>query len=288
MQRAEDTTRVVLAQQLLVNRLGDNAMPLLQELPPVFDNTPPVGAKDLKAYIRYMLTDRDNPFSVVSELELVNMDVRSVRGLVPEDAWMRVRGLQDSCIKLASAGKTNIQELLEEYIRGSLALAGVISTGMLRSEGYLFWQVGRQLAGAEMTCGIVHAALRCQANEPEESFTDSMLWVQLLKALGMLDAYRMCTHEPIEALSAARFALGETRTSHAVSACLAKATTAAAVLPGNAKLIKALAACSQALRAFRIGGAGTRAIEAETILQRLDNRIDMAMATVGKVYFPSQ
>lgn len=281
LQRAEDIARLVLAHQALVNRFEANRVELLREFVNVLDK-PPAGAKlTEEVCLRLILTDRDNEASVATCLARVDLDIRTVRGLVPDDSWRHVRKLQQLCRGMVSASRTQRQEVLEDYVRESLALAGVISTAMLRGEGYLFWQLGRQLAGAEMTVGMIHAAWQSQSAGDEDDYADSMLWLQLLKALGMLEAYRMVAYTPTQAQLTVKFLLQEKQAPHSVAACLVKATVAAGLLPQNGGLLRALGQCRAATE-----GIHRRNAETIKVLQLIGKRIDATMALVHKNYFP--
>ena len=280
VQRAEDNARVALAQKTIANRLGINTVPLTQEFLKVLDIYPK-GMDDESRCMQYMLTDKDNPFSATRALEHTYTDVRSLRSLLPGDAQPRILVLRKRAAALANAGTTVLQERLEDFIRTTLAFAGVLSTGMLRDDGYLFWQVGRQLAAAEITCSLVHACLRCQSDVADETVSDSMLWVQVLNALGMLEAYRKFSRDPVDGAGAAQFISSENRIGHSVAASLAKATTAAAVLPNNAALLQSLSKCQYTLRSLN-----RRQANVLQSLLRLGSRIEGTMELVSKTYFP--
>lgn len=280
VQRAEDNARVALAQRTIANRLGQDTLPLAGRMLEVLENRPR-SAKDELSCLRYLLSDPENPFSVTVAFDMVDIDLRSVRGYVPSEAQQRVRTMRRHSAALASAGPTTIQGNLEGLIRDTLSFAGLMSTGMLRDEAYLFWQVGRQLAAAEMTCALVQASLMCDETDGEDSVVESVLWVQVLSALGMLDAYHLCTTDPVDAAGASRFAVSETRIGHSVAASLAKASTAAAVLPSNGRLLQALSRCRRGVRGAEGGAADQRAR-----LRRLAPAIGAAMQAVSKTYFP--
>lgn len=280
VQRAEDNARVALAQKTVTNRLGANVVPLTRELLQVLDNHPD-RLDDEGKCVQYLLADRENPFSAVRALDFAYTDVRSLRSFLPGDVQHRILVLRQRAAALSSAGPTVIQERLEDLIRTTLAFAGVLSTGMLRDQGYLFWQVGRQLAAAEITCALVHACLRCQSDDAEEAVSDSLLWVQVLKSLGMLEAYRRHSQDPVDGAGAAQFITSEERIGHSVAACLSKATTAVSLLPNNADLLGLLSSCQGAMR-----GLGKKQTNTAQLLARLGSKIEGAMVLVGKTYFP--
>ena len=280
IQRAEDNARVALAQKTISNRIGQDVVPLTSEFLMVLKNHPDRLSNE-ESCTQYLLTDRENPFSTMSALDLSYANVRSMRTILPGEVQHRITVLRKLASALSTAGKTVMQEHLEGFIRTTLAFAGLISTGMLRDSGYLFWQVGRQLAAAEITCAIVHACLRCKSEDSDDSFSDSLLWVQVLNSLGMLEAYRRLSQEPVKGTGAAMFIVGETRIGHSAASCLAKATTSAAVLPHNTEILMALSKCQARLRSY-----GKSQANAQQALQRLGYGIESAMAQVAKSYFP--
>lgn len=280
VQRAEDNARAALAQKTVSKRLGAGAVPLARELLASLDNVPE-GGPDEDRCVQYLLTDRENPFSSAASLGLAYTDVRSLQSILPGEAWSRVQSLRQKAAGLSGAGPTVLQERLEDFIRTALAFAGVLSTGMLRDHGYLFWQAGRQLAAAEITCALVRACLSCQSDEAEDTVSDSMVWVQVLHSLGMLESYRRISRTSVAGSDAARFMVREGRVGHSVSACLSKAATAVSALPNNGGLLRSLSRCGEAMRGF-----GTRQDRSLQSLARLGSRIDATMALVGRTYFP--
>lgn len=149
---------------------------------------------DERSVIRFLVTDRNNPGSIMSSLEMARANGRTIRDIIPTEAWERVNAL---CLEAKNGsqqalGRRNRYGFLSSVILGSQTITGLLSGTMPHDEGYSFLRLGRNLERADMTTRIIDvrsATLLPDASEELSTF-DNLQWIAVLKSLTAYQAYR--------------------------------------------------------------------------------------------------
>ena len=123
--------------------------------------------------VAFLLSDTDNPGSVVSAVTAVRENLRRVRDRIPIELWEEANGLY---LRFPFLGHTHapasgLHEVLLMVRRACQAISGILNEGMRRDEGHALVVVGRMLERSIFTLGLLEA-----------SHTDSR---------GVMDATRM-------------------------------------------------------------------------------------------------
>ena len=109
--------------------------------------------------VAFLLSDTDNPGSLVSSIIAVRENLRSVRDRIPIEFWEEANGLY---LKFPFLGHENTPSDLHEVLlmvrRACLAISGVLNEGMRRDEGQAFVVVGRMLERSIFTVGLLEAS----------------------------------------------------------------------------------------------------------------------------------
>ncbi len=167
--------------------------------------------------VAFLLSDTDNPGSVVSSITAVRENLRSVRERIPIELWEEANGLylRFAFLGHSNAAPSGLHEVLLMVRRACLAISGVLNEGMRRDEGYDFIVVGRMLERSIFTVGLLEA-----------SHTDSsgtMDATRMLRLTSSLQAYHRQHGNAPDFDSVVRYLLHASDLPRSVLSCLARA-----------------------------------------------------------------
>lgn len=198
VERAEDTARIVTVNANLLLDLPRGIAPGWR---PLVDIT---GANTLfeehyKDYsernvVRFLLGDERNGGSILACLGAARESCRTIRDVVPREAWELLNELYLYAREELQKGMTKggRHTYLNAIIRGSQGINGLLSGTMIHDQGYEFLHLGRFLERADMTTRIVDVR---SANLLPEETADlrpfaTIQWVSVLKSMTAYQAYR--------------------------------------------------------------------------------------------------
>ena len=196
--------------------------------------------------VRFYLTDRDNPTSIVNSADNARENARTVREMVPSSIW---EGINDLHIYLhdnvdAALNRRSRDAFLGRVTESCQYLVGCMAGGMSRDAAYHFLRAGRYLERADMTSRIVDVgtanvfpwgtAGRDESGLPRESDPyESILWMNVLRSLNALQMYRRQVPERICAEEVVAFLLQDENFPRAVANCLQALQSCLRHLPHN-------------------------------------------------------
>jgi uncharacterized alpha-E superfamily protein len=201
---------------------------------------------DEYSVVRFYLTDRDNPASVVNSADSARENARTVREMVPSSIW---EGINDLHIYLhdnveAALARRGRDAFLSRVIESCQFLVGCMAGSMSRDAAYHFLRAGRYLERADMTSRIVDVgtanvfpwgtAGRDESGTARESDPyESILWMNVLRSLNALQMYRRLVPERICAEEVVAFLLQDENFPRAVANCLQALQSCLRHLPRN-------------------------------------------------------
>ena len=186
---------------------------------------------------RFLISDRDNPSSVVSSVVTARENLRTTRDTVPREGW---HALNDLYLYVTTESDRGADRRLRErfltrVITDGRRIDGVLATAMTHDEAYVMWRLGRAIERADMTTrvlGVRAADVLSQGEGDEEAHHDEVQWMGVLKSVWGLQAYQRAVRGPIEGSSVVQFLLTHDRFPRAVRALLREMRQALADLPG--------------------------------------------------------
>ena len=164
LERAETTSRSLdYAANSITGLRADEARAegeLLVKTLGLQDELEAVGPLDSRPQlVAFLLSDTDNPGSLVSSIIAVRENLRSVRDRIPIELWEEANGLY---LRFPFLGHENTPSDLHEVLlmvrRACLAISGVLNEGMRRDEGHAFVVVGRMLERSIFTVGLLETS----------------------------------------------------------------------------------------------------------------------------------
>ncbi|MGH8997871.1 MAG: alpha-E domain-containing protein [Acidimicrobiia bacterium] len=219
------------------------------------------GAATEAEVVRFLLTDRDNPASMVASLAAARNNLRSCRQRLPQDAWEALNRLYLYATELApyvtfasTGGDSGMGDdragrfrYLSHLVVETQKLTGILHGTMSRDPAYSFFMLGQNLERADMTSRVldVHAELLAQRGDVTTTRFDDVLWMYALKSLAAFQMFRRSMPGSGSGPSTLRFLLQDERFPRSVAFCLDEVALRLKTL---SRADEALDACGEARR----------------------------------------
>ena len=283
IERAENTARIV---GVNANLLLDLPKGLAPGWRPLIDIT---GAnaqfeEHYKDYsernvVRFLLGDERNPGSIIAALGAARENCRTIRDIVPREAWELLNELYLYAREELAKGTTKggRHTYLKYIILGNQSINGLLSGTMPHDQGYEFLHLGRFLERADMTTRIIDVR---SANLLPEEATDlrpfeTIQWVSVLKSMTGYQAYRRLEQVRVQRAPVLRFLFRNQEFPRSVNHCVDACRASLQKLPRNDG-------------ALRVAGRLKRALEAEDPIQleqsQLHAFIDELQLAIGELH----
>ena len=241
VERAENTARVVSVNANLLLDLPKGIAPGWR---PLVDIT---GAnaqfeEHYKDYgernvVRFLLGDERNSGSIIAALGAARENCRTIRDIVPREAWELLNELylyaRDQLGKGTTKGGRHTY--LKYIILGNQSINGLLSGTMPHDQGYEFLHLGRFLERADMTTRIID--VRSANLLPDETTElrpfETIQWVSVLKSMTGYQAYRRTEQVRVQRGPVLRFLFQNAEFPRSVNHCVDAARASLQKLPRN-------------------------------------------------------
>jgi uncharacterized alpha-E superfamily protein len=241
VERAEDTARIVTVNANLLLDLPKGIDPGWR---PLIDIT---GANALfeelhKDYterhvLRFLLADERHSGSILSALTAARENCRTIRDVVPREAWEQLNELYLFARDGLQAGltKRGRHPYLKRLILGAQTITGLLAGTMLHDQGYHFLRIGRNLERADMTTRIVdvRSANLLPAEAAELRPFQTIQWVSVLKSMTAYQMYRRSQQVRVQRAAVLRFLFQSLAFPRAVHHCSEAVRASLESLPRN-------------------------------------------------------
>jgi len=157
-------------------------------------------ARDTRAVLQYMVTDRENSNSVLSIITRARENARSVQDHITKELWQCLNDFYHT-IREEQLGKAFEKEdpvtLLDILIRQGLLYYGTADVTMARGEGYAFLNIGKFLERGVQSADI----LDVKFSDVDYDFakTDTTYWKYLLLSISGYELYLKTYRSAFEA-----------------------------------------------------------------------------------------
>jgi uncharacterized alpha-E superfamily protein len=228
LERAEDTARLVRAFQEVFADLplssedgGARWAPLM-----VVAGVPGGVPSDADEHevVRFLVTDRSRPGSVVGSVAAARENLRTTREVLPREAWQALNDLWLYVDREAerAAERRFRDRFLGRVIDDSRRLDGVLTSTMTRDAAWEMWRLGRYLERADMTTrvvGVRAAALMAYYPTGRPEY-DEVQWMGVLRSISALQMFQRAVHGSISGVDVVRFLLYDRRFPRSVASAL--------------------------------------------------------------------
>lgn len=248
IERAENTARIITVNTHL---LLDLPKRVRLGWGPIIDIT---GSRELydslyreideRRAIRFLAIDTNNPSSILSALSYARENARTIRDIIPREAWEQLN--QMYLYAKSESSRVLVQKDRFEYLRnvilGAQTMTGMLAGTMTHDEGYHFLRLGRNLERADMTTRIldVRTASLLPADTGELVPFENIQWMSVLKSLSGYQMYRRTVRMRVSREDALKFLLQERDFPRAFYHAVCEVESALQSLPNNAKPVKAV------------------------------------------------
>lgn len=292
VERAENTARIV---SVNANLLLDLPKGLAPGWRPLIDIT---GANDLfeehykdhseRNVVRFLLADERNSGSILSALGAARENCRTIRDIVPREAWELLNQLYLYAREELHKGMTKggRHTYLKYVILGNQSITGLLSGTMLHDQGYEFLHLGRFLERADMTTRIVD--VRSANLLPEEATElrpfETIQWVSVLKSMTAYQAYRRSEQVRVQRGPVLRFLFQHAAFPRAVNHCIESCRLSLEKLPRSDGALRVAGRLKRTLE-----GAEPRRLNQQQLhafVDELQLAIGDLHSEIAKTWFP--
>src|ERR1700710_3050629 len=156
---------------------------------------------DSRSVIRYMVTGKNNPNSILNIITLARENARGVQEHITKDLWQCLNEyyhtIKDSKIDNALK-KDEPVSVLDILIKQGMLYYGPVEITMERGEGRSFMNIGKYLERAIQSVDILDTKFSSVSDNPD-LLTDTTYWKHLLLSLGGYELYLKTYREGFEA-----------------------------------------------------------------------------------------
>ncbi|NNE37928.1 MAG: alpha-E domain-containing protein [Gammaproteobacteria bacterium] len=187
--------------------------------------------------IKFLLTDKDNPGSLICNINAARENARTTREIIPTESWEKINELYLYVQKNSqNALKQNARfKIIGEIISYCHQMTGLLFGTMSHGQAYNFIRIGRNLERADMTSRILDVGcvnlLQEQENIPDEF--DDILWMNVLRSLSGFQMYRQHVQDRVNGEDVVNFLLKNQDFPRSVSNCLMVLERCMANLPDH-------------------------------------------------------
>ncbi|HUI03412.1 MAG TPA: alpha-E domain-containing protein, partial [Acidimicrobiales bacterium] len=222
--------------------------------------------------VTHVLTDLENPSSLMASLTLARANLRDARPTVPREAWEVLHNLWH-CLR-ADARRITDRDVrvgwLRRVIEECQRLTGVLEGSMRRDEAYAFLQIGQQIERADMTCRVLAARSHdAVGTSLGDSYRDTHR-MAILRSLCAYHPFRRAVPVEPDSTSLLRFVVQDQRLPHSVSVGLSGVAEHVKGLPNNEAV---LTACTDA--SVAVAGASFAEADEFQVRARLNELLGM-------------
>jgi uncharacterized alpha-E superfamily protein len=260
LERAENTARLARVYSYLMLDLPNGVGLSWQQLVDITGNQElyrkhhrTAGERNV---MRFILSEPENPGSLISALSMARENVRTTRDLVPSEGWEHVNELY-LFAKKKLAKKTlpkGLYEFLSEIIMRCQQITGLMAGTMSHGDAYQFVRIGRNLERFDMTSRIIDvgsATLLAKGAELER--LEGRLWTYLLRALSAHQMYRQYVRRQIRPDSVLGFLLHDMYFPRAMAHTLAEIQSCITLLPRHEETLQSISELSTQVLASDVG-----------------------------------
>lgn len=197
------------------------------------------------AVVGFVVTDRDNPSSILSALAAAHDNLRVARPVVPREVWELINDLCVASVREADDIRAREGRViwLRRAIDECARINGVLASTMRRDEAMAFICIGQQIERADITGRILRVRADSAAPTVGRDRYDEVHWMALLRSVSAYQPFRRAMPARPDGGATLRFLLQDDAFPRAVSSCLSELRATVKRLPGNEEV---LAACTDA------------------------------------------
>lgn len=211
---------------------------------------------DERSVLKYLVSDPNSPVSIVNSLNYARENARTIRDVIPREAWEQINALNyyakdQSATGLSKRGRFTY---LKEVIQRNQAITGLLAGTMNQDQGYLFLRLGRNLERADMTSRIIDvrtANLLTNENMELRPF-ENIQWMSVLKSLTGYQMYRQSMQARIRRGDVLKFLFQSTKFPRAIYFCVQQLEQCIVQLPNYENVLRKIHALMRTIQSAEL------------------------------------
>lgn len=209
--------------------------------------------------VKFLLADTRNPGSLLNSLSYARENARTIRGILPREAWLKINELYINVkAELPTAiSRRNRYDFLASLIGSVQQLTGLLAGTMTHNYGYHFVRIGRNLERADMTSRILDTmTVKDIVEDSQDDITsyEYVLWINVLKSLSAYQSYRQEIHSTVSRGTIVKFILKHQDFPRAILHCLNEIKNSTQRLPRHMRPIRHLNRIIQIVETTKVEG----------------------------------
>jgi uncharacterized alpha-E superfamily protein len=228
LERAENTARLISANANLLLDLQRGYelgwLPLIEITGSRVAFDAQKRRSDEREIVQFLLADAENPGSISASLNCARENARTLRDILPDEAWEILNEFfQEFTAQLpAGLNRRTRYNFLKRIVLASQTLAGVLDGTMSRTDAYTFMMLGRNLERTDMTSRIVdvRSAQILPAATVDLGPFHTIQWISVLRSLSGQHMYRQTRRARVSRVECLDFALRDAEFPRSCMFCL--------------------------------------------------------------------
>ena len=292
LERAENTARLISVNSALILDLPREARPDWMSLVDItsseatFKSVPDRVGTETQV-IRFLISDTANPGSIICSIRQARENARTVRDIIPREAWERINhSYLDSQKSLkASLRPVHRSEALNRVTLAVQEIFGILSGGMSHDEVYAFMRLGQHIERADMITRIIDVWCQDMPEEKQERLKpfENILWMSVLKSLTAYQMYRRNVHSQVRRDLVVNFLLSDRQFPRSVRHCLLAVEACLQNLPACSPAVADLAELLEQLDDFDATAVSLRQLH--QLIDQLQLGLNRMDAAISQTFF---
>jgi uncharacterized alpha-E superfamily protein len=293
LERAENTARIIGVNTNLLLDLPGGIAPGWLPLVDISGNRAEFDARGTKGderdVVHFLIAEKDNPGSICSSLSSARENARTLREILPTEAWELLNQFFAEFTKDLATGlnKRTRFEFLKRVVVNLQTIAGMLDGTMNRNDAHAFMTLGRNLERADMTSRIVdvRSAQLLPAETPELRPFESVQWMSVLKSLSGYQMYRLKMRTRVKRTDVLQFLLRDDQFPRSCQFCLSQLEASLTPLPRNEAVLEVLETARRFIERAPLATLDQPGLH--ELIDKIQLRIHDVHARLASIYFPS-
>jgi len=240
--------------------------------------------------VQFLIADKSNPGSVCSSLECARENARTLREILPTEAWELLNEFIGDCTRNVESAinKRTRFEFMKRIVVTLQTIAGILDGTMNRNDAYTFGVLGRNLERADMTSRIVdvRSAQLLPAETPELRPFESVQWMSVLKSLSGYQMYRLRMRSRVKRADVLQFMLRDDQFPRSCQFCLMQLERSLNDLPRSEGVLDVLSAAARFIERASLATLDQPGLH--ELIDRFQLHINNVHDMIAGIYFPSR
>jgi uncharacterized alpha-E superfamily protein len=163
-----------------------------------------------KNVIRFYLTDRENPTSIVNTVRNARENARTLRPLVSTEMWVQLNVFYNRLVAIDDRELTpgTLSPLLNDIKQACQTFTGITEGTFYRDQAWYFYRLGRYIERADQTTRLLDSKYYVLMRDTDvANMVNTGQWLALLRAASGYHAFRLLHQSDLTPWRVAAFLL---------------------------------------------------------------------------------